>query len=89
MFPFAFVAWLADAFVGFWCVLANCIDVTVIRSFCALVNIWKHRTNPKGTDEKGDLRDRKPSRTDIPLEEAVCLPAFRMSSWKWEHLKVK
>lgn len=60
LFPFAFIAWLADAFVGFWCVLANCIDVTVIRSFCTLVNICKHRMNPKGTDKKGDLRHRKP-----------------------------
>lgn len=77
MFPFAFIAWLADAFVGFWCVLANRIDVAVIRSFCALVNIWKHRTNPKGTDEKGDLTDRKPSRTDIPLVKKLfaCLPS--------------
>lgn len=39
LLPFPFVARLADAFVGFWCVLTNCIDVTVIRSFCALVNI--------------------------------------------------
>lgn len=53
--------------------MTNCIDVTVIRSFCALVNIWKHRRNPKETDKKGDLRHKRP-RIDIPLE-AVCLPA--------------
>lgn len=67
--------------------MADRIDVTVIRSLGALVNIWKHRRNPKGTDEKGDLR-HKPPGIDTPLE-AVCLPAYLVSCWKWEHLRIK
>lgn len=40
LFPFALITWLADAFVGLWRVLANGIDVTVVCTFCALINIW-------------------------------------------------
>lgn len=51
MLPISFVPWLADAVVGFWCVLTEGINMTVISAISAFVgictetnrNIWSNR----------------------------------------------